>query len=206
MNIEDNIFLLNSNVTGTPTVNAGLEVERGSYTNASIYWNETANKWYVGTPGDNTDAAVATALSLVGHGHTASDISDFNIAVDTEIDSHLSGSNSISYSSGAIDTTLATTSYLSKTSGLAVDISSLETKLTTDGYPKKYSTTIGDASAQTFTVTHNLGTRAVTVQIFESATPYAQVEAEVLHTGTNTVTINTNNVPTSGQYTVVVVG
>lgn len=63
MNVEDNIFVLNSNVTGTPTANAGLEVERGTYTNASIYWNETANKWYVGTPVDTTDAAIASPIA-----------------------------------------------------------------------------------------------------------------------------------------------
>ena len=63
MNVEDNIFVLNSNVTGTPTTNSGLEVERGTYTNASIYWNETANKWYVGTPVDTTDAAIASPIA-----------------------------------------------------------------------------------------------------------------------------------------------
>jgi hypothetical protein len=63
MNVEDNIFVLNSNVTGTPSVNAGLEIERGTYTNASIYWNESANKWYVGTPVDTTDAAIASVIA-----------------------------------------------------------------------------------------------------------------------------------------------
>jgi hypothetical protein len=52
MNVEDNIFVLNSNVTGTPSVDAGIEVERGTYDNASIYWNETLNKWWVSTPAD----------------------------------------------------------------------------------------------------------------------------------------------------------
>ena len=63
MNVEDNIFVLNSNVTGAPSTNSGLEIERGTYTNASIYWNESANKWYVGTPVDNTDAAIATVIA-----------------------------------------------------------------------------------------------------------------------------------------------
>jgi hypothetical protein len=63
MNVEDNIFVLNSNVTGTPSVNAGLEVERGTYTNASVYWNETANKWYLDTPVDTADAAIASPIA-----------------------------------------------------------------------------------------------------------------------------------------------
>jgi hypothetical protein len=65
--VEDNIVVLNTNVTGTPTLDAGVEVERGTYTNAKIYWNETANAWHVATPGDNTDSAVDTAIALAGN-------------------------------------------------------------------------------------------------------------------------------------------
>ena len=34
--IEDNILVLNSNVTGSPILNAGIEVERGTSTNVQI--------------------------------------------------------------------------------------------------------------------------------------------------------------------------
>lgn len=43
--LDDNIILLNSNVTGTPTENAGIEVERGTLDNVSIRWNETLGLW-----------------------------------------------------------------------------------------------------------------------------------------------------------------
>jgi hypothetical protein len=43
--IEDNILVLNSNYTGSPILNAGIEVERGSENNVLIRWNETDNKW-----------------------------------------------------------------------------------------------------------------------------------------------------------------
>jgi hypothetical protein len=56
--VEDNILVLNGNVTGVPITNAGLEVERGDYTNASILWNETDNIWTVSTVKDNTDTAI----------------------------------------------------------------------------------------------------------------------------------------------------
>lgn len=65
--VEDNIVLLNKNVTGTPTLDAGVEVERGDYTNAKIYWNETANAWYVSTPADSGSAATETAIALAGN-------------------------------------------------------------------------------------------------------------------------------------------
>ncbi len=43
--IEDNIVVLNSNVTSSPTTNAGIEVERGTSANVSLRWNETSDKW-----------------------------------------------------------------------------------------------------------------------------------------------------------------
>ena len=214
--VEDNLIVLNSNITGTPTTDAGIEVERGDYTNATLYWNETANSWYVGTPGDSAGAATAAALALVGHTHATSDITGLQEFVEDTIATSLTDSGTIDFSytdnstsAGTITAAVilaASNPYLSTGSGLAVDVSALETKLTTDGYTKKYSTTIGDAAAQTFTVTHSLSTRAVTVSVFESASPWAEVEVEVLHTSTSAVTINTNSVPSAGQYTVVVVG
>jgi hypothetical protein len=43
--IEDNIVVLNSGVTGSPTVNAGIEVERGTSANVDLRWNESTDKW-----------------------------------------------------------------------------------------------------------------------------------------------------------------
>jgi hypothetical protein len=45
VNIEDNIIVLNSNVTSTPSTDAGIEVERGTSNNVSLLWDETATKW-----------------------------------------------------------------------------------------------------------------------------------------------------------------
>lgn len=43
--VEDNIITLNSGVTGSPSLNAGIEIERGTSTNVQIRWNETTDKW-----------------------------------------------------------------------------------------------------------------------------------------------------------------
>jgi hypothetical protein len=43
--IADNILLLNSGVTGTPTENAGLEVERGTECNPQLIWDENHEYW-----------------------------------------------------------------------------------------------------------------------------------------------------------------
>jgi len=70
---------------------------------------------------------------------------------------------------------------------------------------RKYAETLG-SSATSYTITHNLGTTDVTVQIFESAAPYAQVEADVKRTSLNTVTVDFAVAPSAGEYKVVVVG
>jgi hypothetical protein len=57
-----------------------------------------------------------------------------------------------------------------------------------------------------FLFTHNLGTKDVTVQIYQTGTPYAQVEADVEHTSDNTTTIKFAAAPSDGEYRVVIVG
>ena len=51
--VEDNIITLNSNVTGTPSTNSGIEVERGTSDNVSLIWNETSDKWTLTNNGTN---------------------------------------------------------------------------------------------------------------------------------------------------------
>ena len=51
--IEDNIVVLNSNVTSSPTTNAGIEIERGTSSNVQIRWNETTDKWQFTNDGTN---------------------------------------------------------------------------------------------------------------------------------------------------------
>ena len=51
--IEDNTILLNKNQTGNSSTDAGIEVERGNYTNVQIKWNETTNRWTFTNDGNN---------------------------------------------------------------------------------------------------------------------------------------------------------
>jgi hypothetical protein len=57
-----------------------------------------------------------------------------------------------------------------------------------------------------FLFTHNLGTRDVSVQIYQTGTPYAQVEADVERTSDNTTTIKFAVAPSDGEYRLVIVG
>lgn len=209
INLADNIITLNSNATGSPSENAGIEVERGDSTNVALRWNETNDTWEA-----TRDGSTYKDLLLDGDPITVNEITGFQEDVEDIVGTMASGSNSLSVtytdngaSAGtlAFDTTLATTSYLSKASGLAVDISTLETKLVTDSFTKKYSTSIGDGAATSYTVNHNLSTRDVTVQIYDNAS-YDTVEADVVRTDANNVTVSFTSAPSSNAFRVVVIG
>ena len=43
--IGDNIIVLNADEAGTPSLDSGIEVERGTSTNVQLLWNETTDKW-----------------------------------------------------------------------------------------------------------------------------------------------------------------
>ena len=62
--IGDNIILLNRDETGTPSQNAGLEVERGTATNVYLRWNETSDIWQVFEPDPNNSNTLTTANLL----------------------------------------------------------------------------------------------------------------------------------------------
>lgn len=65
----------------------------------------------------------------------------------------------------------------------------------------------GDATNTSFTITHNLGTREVQVQVYDSASPYDTVETDVERVSTSAVTVKFATAPALGtNYKVVVVG
>jgi hypothetical protein len=85
---------------------------------------------------------------------------------------------------------------------VAADTVSIDTSVVS----RKYSVSIGDTTNTSYTVTHGLNTRDVTVQVYDNASPYAQVEADVEHTSTSVVTIKFAVAPTTDQYRVIVTG
>jgi len=135
VNIVDNKINLNTDFTGTPTVDAGIRIERGNSPDVEILWNESEDKW-----------------TLTNNG----------------------------------------TNYHEITRKFKKDI------LLTDASNSPTNTA--------FLFTHNLGTKDVTVQIYQTGTPYAQVEADVEHTSDNTTTIKFAAAPSDGEYRVVIVG
>jgi hypothetical protein len=126
VNIGDAIILLNSDETGTPSQNAGIEIKRGTSTNVSLLWDEGTDNW-----------------TFTNNGSTY-----YNI-------------------------------------------------------PTSYTTTIGDGSNTAYTVTHNLNSRNVIVQLYDSSS-YETVYTDVERTTVNTLTVTFASAPTTGDITVLV--
>lgn len=128
VNIVDNKVVLNTNVDGAPSADAGIKVNRGTSADVEVLWNEAADQWTLTNDGTNYHEIT-----------------------------------------------------------------------------RKYKTTL-NTSATSYTVTHNLGTKDVVTAIYEVASPYAQIEADVEHTSDSAVTIKFAVAPASGEYRVVVIG
>lgn len=71
--------------------------------------------------------------------------------------------------------------------------------------PKSYKANIGDGSATSITLTHNLNTRDVLVQVFVNSGNYEQVIVDNLRTGVNTVRLDFAVAPTINQYRVLII-
>ena len=58
LNITDNIITVNAGETGpgVTLVTAGLNVDRGSFANVAILWNETLGKWVLTEDGSTYNA------------------------------------------------------------------------------------------------------------------------------------------------------
>jgi len=83
-------------------------------------------------------------------------------------------------------------------------------ELTNDGtnyhaITRKFVDVVGDGVATSYAVTHNLGTRDVTVQVYDSAT-YESVETGVTRTSDSVATLVFAVAPASGAYRVVITG
>jgi hypothetical protein len=61
--VGDNIIVLNALVTGAPTTDAGIEIERGTQTDAQLLWNETADRWQFGVVGNLKNITALSDIS-----------------------------------------------------------------------------------------------------------------------------------------------
>ncbi len=69
---------------------------------------------------------------------------------------------------------------------------------------KKYNVLIGDGAATSYTVTHNLNTRDVEVEVYRNSGTYDTVLVEVQRTTVNSVTVLFDSAPAANAYRVMV--
>ena len=197
--------------------NISSEVTAGFFTfveEGSLYGN---TGWVLTT--DNPITLDTTALTFTQFSGTGTFTAGSGLTLNgTEFSVDVtpsSGNASLINTGGAVEVKVNTTDGLEVTgsgvginngTGLTFSSGALVFD-TANGYgTRKLAFSIGDASATSYVVNHGLATRDVTVQIFDNASPYAQVEADVEHTDSNNVTVKFAIAPTSDQYRVVVVG
>ena len=116
LTVDDNIIVLNNNESGTPSQDAGIEVERGTSTNVKLQFDEGTDKWQFTNDGSTyndilTVTQVEALLSVTDSGGDGSLAYDNTTGVFTytgpsasEVRAHLSGSSGVNYdnSTGAI--------------------------------------------------------------------------------------------------------
>jgi uncharacterized protein len=131
-------------------------------------------------------------------------------SADSALDSRL---DSVEGTLAALDATYATE--VEVDAAVAVETaaresadSALDARLDTieSNFTRKYAVAVGNGSATSFTVTHNLGTSDVVVSVREASTG-AVVVAAVTHSTDNTVTVAVNGTaPANNALKVVVIG
>jgi len=150
LSVEDNIIVLNSNVTGAPSSDAGITVERGTSDDASIRWNESTDKWQIGT--GSTYLNIATTADVSGVTiNTLDDIGDVTITGNP------AGQFLKHNGSAWVNESVATAFTVAGDSGSNQTITSGTDTLTISG-----GTGLSSVASATDTVTINLDNTAVT--------------------------------------------
>lgn len=202
--IGDNIIILNRDEVGTPSQDAGLEIERGTSANVSFLWKEGLGYWstvnqgfHIGSIPDAT-AAYSGNKYLVGDSGVVKYLTSADLAADVITGITITGSNGVAVTGSGttsigIAGTNATTTAVGvvelATSAESLAMSSSTLAVTPSGLAAlRYATTGPAALGTSMVVTHNLGTLDVMVQVYEIATG-DNIECDMIRTTTNVVTL-----------------
>ena len=158
LTLADNIITLNSNETGTPSENAGIEVERGTVANTAIRWNETTDRWEFTNDGSTYDdipiageyatgdiTGVTAGAGLSGGGTTGTVALALDFSELTDMTGVISGATEFILQNGAVESRKAASeiqlSFFSNNSGwtsntgtvTSIGVSSTDSSITGTG-------------------------------------------------------------------------
>ena len=158
VNIGDSLITLNSDETYSATQDAGIEVERGTDANVSLIWDETNNRWTVGS---ETFVAATFVGALTGNADTVTtnanltgDVTSVgnatSIASDVIVNADINSSAAIAFSKLASLTSanilVGNVSNVATSVGVTGDVTITNSGVTAIGSGKVTSTMILDGT------------------------------------------------------------
>ena len=225
VNIEDNMILLNSNETSGATEDAGIEVERGTDTNVSFYWDETGDVWkwteansaagavdFTGTLYDLTQSGLGVTINssyytntqyTAGTGITLNTL-QFDVNVPSTTQSV--GAESLSTTANRTYQVQAAASGDNLVVNVPWDAGDTDTQLDqTSALILRADTDFenGTDGVHTAAITHGLGSHNLVVTLWESSAangtityPLNQIFARVKFSDASTLKVEFDNLPT----------
>ena len=131
LTVDDNMIVLNNNEAGTPSADAGIEVERGTSTNVKLQWDESADVWQFTRDGSAwhtiyTEAEIEGFFSANDAGGDGSFSYSSGVFTYTgpsaaETRAHLSAGTGMTFSGGEFATTI--TQYTDANAQAAISVS-----------------------------------------------------------------------------------
>jgi hypothetical protein len=177
----------------------------------------TANsgtQWKVSTTG--TITLGTTPLTIVQFGASSAYTSGNGLQLNGNVFSILNpAASGLSVSGSGISLQLDTNSGLVLGSGGVKVLTPANSGLTISGTGialdttiavRKYAADVGDGSAITYVITHNLNTQDVTAAVYRKSGSFDVVGCDIEHTSLNTVTLRFAVAPSAAQFRVVVQG
>jgi len=158
VNIGDSLITLNSDETYSATQDAGIEIERGTDANVSLIWDETNNRWTVGSEtfvaATFVGALTGTASAVTTNANLTGDVTSVgnatSIASDVIVNADINSSAAIAFSKLASLTSanilVGNVSNVATSVGVTGDVTITNAGVTAIGSGKVTSTMILDGT------------------------------------------------------------
>ena len=179
----------------TDTVSVGTDTLTFAGTSNEIETAVTNNQVQIGLPSDVTignDLTVLGNLQVTGT-TTTNNVETVSTSNGVIFEGNVADANELTLIAGTL--TADRTVTLPDATGTVA--------LTSDITGRVFAASIGDGAATSYTVTHNLNTRDVNVQLYDNSS-YDTVYADVVRTSVNVVTIDFGAAPATNDIRVLV--